>query len=866
MRRRLLLVPVLMLLAFFAMADEVEMVIYSTGFESSEGFTAKTSYNNTTVNYEGPVGARWGVYHGTPSTTGAIDGSQSMQMRWYTGSPDNLGYTFTDFNLAKVTKVIFKAANTYGLSVVASYSTDGGTTYLGEETFALTGSAADYTYNISSTGEYANVRIKFQVALPDPVPTETSRLYIDDVRVYGMESGEPSPPVARAGNDRTVLFGAAVTLDGSESSDPNADIVSYQWTQIAGTSVTLNNADSSVASFTAPDNETVLSFELLVTDATSLTDKDTVSITVIEPVVTPLFFSEYIEGSSNNKAYEIYNSSSDPVDLSDYTVKLSRDGAGWGLYAPGDPRSALVFPLSGTLGPNEVYVVANAQADPAILSQADTTFAYSTTNPAAYTVCFTGNDALGLFYNDILVDVIGVPTENPGSTGGWAVAGVANATYDNTIIRKLSISTGNTDWAASAGTNADNSEWIVMGKDYFDNIGFHGVQAYIFTNMQLNTDFPRAGSEIGVTIDITPGDEIPVPATVKIYYGTGGTLANSTDMWLESGNTWAGTIPSLSSGNLVLEYYVEARKDANEGQSQTYSTLIAGAITPISDIHANLSSVTGEIKTLEGVITIGSNLITTTYTSAYMQDASGRGLNIYRAGTPVIGDLVRGTKIRIVGEIELYNSTVEITGFKYQILASDEDLPAPQAVTVAGANSDNLEGTLATVTGEVARIDTFTTSKNIVLSDGSNETVIKVYNSTGIDLGVVSVGTEYAFTGVGSKFNTEHQLLVAYQTDISDEVSICDRDMLPASFALNPAYPNPFNPATTIEYSLDQAGSYELSVYNLTGQRVAVLAGGYAEPGYYKQTWNAGTFTSGIYFIRLEAAGRLATRKVVLIK
>lgn len=167
---------------------QVESIIYSTGFESPD-FPAGTVYNNTTVAYTGPAGQQWGTYYGTPSTTSPLTASQSMQMRWYTTAPANLGYTFTNFDLANVSKVTFKAANTSGINIIASYSTNGGTSFAGEQTFTLSTTGTEYTFNISATGEYPNVRIKF--ALTAPTVT-SSRLIIDDIAIYGITSSTPT--------------------------------------------------------------------------------------------------------------------------------------------------------------------------------------------------------------------------------------------------------------------------------------------------------------------------------------------------------------------------------------------------------------------------------------------------------------------------------------------------------------------------------------------------------------------------------------------------------------------------------------------------------------------------------------------------
>ena len=178
-----------------------------------------------------------------------------------------------------------------------------------------------------------------------------------------------------------------------------------------------------------------------------------VSFTLTQPATGELFFSEYIEGSLSNKAIEIFNPNSFPVDLSLYSVKLFANGAN-------TPTNTLN--LTGTLAANGVYVIANSSASTAILSLANVT---------SNVTYFNGNDALGLYKNDVLIDVIGTIGSDPGTA--WDVAGVPNATVDKTLVRKSDISQGNTDWAQQAGTNADNSEWIVYPLNTFDYLGSH---------------------------------------------------------------------------------------------------------------------------------------------------------------------------------------------------------------------------------------------------------------------------------------------------------------------------------------------------------------------------------------------------------
>jgi len=78
-------------------------------------------------------------------------------------------------------------------------------------------------------------------------------------------------------------------------------------------------------------------------------------------------------------------------------------------------------------------------------------------------------------------------------------------------------------------------------------------------------------------------------------------------------------------------------------------------------------------------------------------------------------------------------------------------------------------------------------------------------------------------------------------------------------------YPNPFNPTTTISFSLGQASDYQLTIYNVTGQLVKTF-GGHADAGNQSVVWNASANSSGVYFYKLEAGSFNDTRKMVLLK
>ncbi|MCR9172763.1 MAG: lamin tail domain-containing protein [bacterium] len=162
---------------------------------------------------------------------------------------------------------------------------------------------------------------------------------------------------------------------------------------------------------------------------------------------TDLFFSEYIEGSSSNKALEIYNPTSNPIDLSDYTVNL---------YFNGATTVGNSLDLAGTLAPGDVYVIANSNADPLILAVSDTT---------SNVTFYNGDDALELvkISTGTTLDVIGEIGVDPGSN--WPVG--SGFTNENTLIRQPNIQGGTSVWSVS------QNQWNDFPQNMFDSLGTH---------------------------------------------------------------------------------------------------------------------------------------------------------------------------------------------------------------------------------------------------------------------------------------------------------------------------------------------------------------------------------------------------------
>ena len=102
---------------------------------------------------------------------------------------------------------------------------------------------------------------------------------------------------------------------------------------------------------------------------------------------------------------------------------------------------------------------------------------------------------------------------------------------------------------------------------------------------------------------------------------------------------------------------------------------------------------------------------------------------------------------------------------------------------------------------------------------------------------------------------------------IEDIVSVDDlKSGLPEEYDLYQSYPNPFNPSTTIKFSLPEAADVSLNIYNTLGEKIAQLVGSKLEAGCYSYQWNAGNVATGIYIYELRTDKFVSVKKMLLMK
>lgn len=168
---------------------------------------------------------------------------------------------------------------------------------------------------------------------------------------------------------------------------------------------------------------------------------------------------------------------------------------------------------------------------------------------------------------------------------------------------------------------------------------------------------------------------------------------------------------------------------------------------------------------------------------------------------------------------------------------------------------------------------------SIDLLGSSYDTVLGVFDASGT---LVAGNDDYICPSYSSKSKVECCDLLAgtyyiavdgYGSSACGDFVLCveacataDATELPSAFALGQNYPNPFNPTTTIEFSLESAGTATLAIFDLAGRKVATLVDGMTERGSHSVSFDAGELTSGVYFYTLAVDGLSQTRKMVLVK
>ncbi|MEP0264370.1 endonuclease [Dokdonia sp.] len=310
-----------------------------------------------------------------------------------------------------------------------------------------------------------------------------------------------------------------------------------------------------------------------------------------DTTASELFFSEYVEGSSFNKAVEIANFTGASVGLSSYSIRRQTNGSG--SWSSG-------YALSGSLNTNDVFVVAHSSANATITGVADA----ATSNSA---ISFNGNDPVGLFKNGVLIDVIG--TFNGGS---------ANFAKDVTLRRKATVLSPNTTYTTA--------EWDSFSSNTVDGLGAHTIEgsgstpdteaptaptnltASSITETTVNLSWNAAIDNVGVVAyDVYNGNAVIATTTVTNYAVTGLTQATSYSFSIRAKDD-ASNVSNASASVSVTTDAVVLNYCNSSGNNVNFEYIDFVGISGISNT-TNANGGYGDFTNQTGTLGYGSNSI-----------------------------------------------------------------------------------------------------------------------------------------------------------------------------------------------------------------------------------------------------------------
>jgi hypothetical protein len=134
------------------------------------------------------------------------------------------------------------------------------------------------------------------------------------------------------------------------------------------------------------------------------------------------------------------------------------------------------------------------------------------------------------------------------------------------------------------------------------------------------------------------------------------------------------------------------------------------------------------------------------------------------------------------------------------------------------------------------------------------------------DAAELDAGQYYAFVVINNSDPFRPTVVIPIHLTVSGGVDVSGDATGPLAYDLEQNFPNPFNPITTIRYSLPRRSHVTLSVFNTLGQQVAILRNGEQEAGYHDVQFDGSGRASGVYFYRMVTGGFRQTRHFVLMK
>ncbi len=485
-----------------------------------------------------------------------------------------------------------------------------------------------------------------------------------------------------------------------------------------------------------------------------------------------LFFSEYVEGSSSNKALEIYNPTPFEIDLSNYTINTYNDGAAV-------PTNT--FNMSGTLLPGETFVITNSNAINGLQNLADA---------LSSVTLFNGNDATVLRNNGVIIDALGVIGVNNGKDNPWEVNDGEGSLLDHTLVRIPTVTEGSPNW------EVNENQWIVYPSNTFEFLGSHSVVPCDYpetatvsfgsglinvvegntVQVPVNIAFPIVESTVEVILSsstATPGDDFednfPIELVFPegIFAGQNIAVVTIEDMEIEDTENLILQLVPINGATVEQEFVV-----INIIDDDTAPPLYE--ISEVTENNENfVADSLGVFCELRGIVH-GLNMNPDGLQFTLIDDTGGIGVFSSQNNFDYL--VTEGDSLHIIGTIEQFNGLTQIVPEELTLIEQGLDLYEPVLV---GSFDESTESEMIRVKCyELADPSQWTNTGdgfNVDLTNGDAVLEMRIDADTDIFGTDAPIGV-FSVIGIGGQFDTDepfdegYQIIPRYLDDLSTPV------------------------------------------------------------------------------------------------
>jgi hypothetical protein len=568
--------------------------------------------------------------------------------------------------------------------------------------------------------------------------------------------------------------------------------------------------------------------------------------TLVMAQATDLFISEYVEGTSNQKAIEIFNGTGAAVDLSQYSLKKQTNGAG----AFGNELA-----LTGTLNNLGCFVIVVSSTTGTTLESQP----YVDLATTSFAMAYNGNDCVALCKNSNPIDVVGILDQ---ITPNWGT--------DLTFRRLATVVSPRAIW--------DINEWTQLAVNTFDDLGVHTFNPT--TNPFISVVSPNGGEQwhLGSIYQIMWSHaNFTSPVKIELLNGaTPTTLIESA----ENSGVYSWEIPTTMT--LGTNYKVQ---------------ITAVGVTPVvSDISDNPFSLIEAIPTIDvatiaelrshnGDITSIFHYTGTAYITyfrdtrhqKYIQDETGAVLIDDPNGVITSQFALWDGITNLRGTLTAYHTQIEYVPIVNPGEAVGTHVIEPQMVSIADltANFSNYDAELVRLNNVTFLPDTtegiFVVSTSYNITDLSGGSMVFRTNFSEADyIGQSIPTTPRHVDGIAIPFDATLQIASRTSSDIGP-VGNNDPVVNVTTPVLYGNVPNPFNGSTSIRFDAKSNNPVTINVYNVKGQKVATIVNNERSAGYQNVSWDGkdsdgNKLPSGVYLYKMLSGSYSSTKKMILMK